>query len=169
MPRGVIKKAEDKLAEIVLMSLAAAAHFDQNEIENMRSMSKKQFAEHMNTLDAEQKIIAKYFNELPNWIAKEADLLIEEFRGAFDLEEDYDDLYKLVESKSAKYAKQYNKDDSDDKHLEVVKTVKKDFTAAQKKPIKQYMQAEHASAIYNEDDLRLQIANLRGQVGKLLL
>ncbi len=83
------------------------------------------------------------------------------------MENDYDDLYKLVESKSVKYAKQYNHDDSDDRHLEVVKTVKKDFNAAQKKPIKQT--AEHASGSYNEQDLRLQIANLRGQVGKLSL
>ncbi len=42
MPKGVPKKAQDKLAEIVLMSLAAAEHFEQNELGHIRTLSKKQ-------------------------------------------------------------------------------------------------------------------------------
>ncbi len=86
MPKGVPKKAQaqDKLAEIVLMSLAAAEHFEQMELERIRTLSKKQFAETLDSLNEEQKIIANYFTDIPNYAAKDAELLIEEFRGTFD-------------------------------------------------------------------------------------
>jgi hypothetical protein len=174
MPKKVSKNAEDKLDSIVLMSLAAAEHFELNTMEHFRTLSKKQFAEALNNLNEEQKIIANYFIDLPNYAAKDAELLIEEFKETFDLENEYDDLYKVVDKKRVKYAKEYNdNEDDDERHVKVVQSVKKDFIAAQKKPIKKVgavkRNAAQASGSSYEQDLKLQIANLQGQVGKISL
>ncbi len=53
------------------------------------------------------------------------------------MENDYADLYKLVEKGTIKYAEEYNENDNEERHVEVVKTIKRNFNAAQKKPIKQ--------------------------------
>ncbi len=49
--------------------------------------------------------------------------LIENFQETFDLENDYDEIYKVVNKGRVKYAKEYN----DNGYEEVIKSVKRDF------------------------------------------
>jgi hypothetical protein len=172
MPKGVPKNPiEDKLSKIVLMSFAAAGNFVLSELKRILSMSKKPFADAVMCLNEEQKIIAKYFNDIPSSALKDALELIEHFQKTFEVHEDeeYNVIYKIVDKGKRDYAKVYNKNG----YEEVIDAIKKDFIAAQKKPLKKTgavkRKAEQASGSGSEQDLRLQIANLEGQVGKLFL
>jgi hypothetical protein len=168
MPKGV---PDDKLSRIVLMSFAAAGHFELSELKHVTTLTKKPFAEALNKYNDEQKIIANYFNDIPSSAVKEALELIEKFQDIFNLDNDneYDELYKIINKGKAKYAKEYNENG----YEEVAESIKKDFIAAQKKPLKKAgavkRNAAQASGSDNEQDLRLQIANLEGQVGKQFL
>jgi hypothetical protein len=168
MPKGV---PDDKLSKIVLMSLAAAGNFKLEEIKRVTTLTKKPFAEALSTYNDEQKIIANYFNDVPSSAVKEALELIEKFQDTFNLEDDkeYNAISKIVNKGKATYNKEYNEDG----YEVVVQSIKKDFIAAQKKPIKRgeavKRNAAQASGSENEQDLRLQLANLKGQVGKFFL
>ncbi len=170
MPKGVPKNPiEDKLSRIVHMSFAAAGNFELTELKRVTSLAKKPFNEALKNFNDEQTIIANYLNDIPSSAVKDALELIEHFQKTFNLDEDYEDIYKIVNKGKLSYAKVYNENG----YEEVVDAIKKDFIAAQKQPLKKTgavkRKAEQASGSGSEQDLRLQIANLEGQVGKLLL